>query len=126
MSTATSRRTGSPPGGRGERSTRYVGYVYALAVIWGLGDVASTFFAAAATGAVGGELNPLMRVLLATDPVLVLVLKAAVVLVAAVALLSCRDVVERVPGWRVWFATMLGAGTLVVVNNALVGVAALA
>lgn len=104
----------------------YVGAVYALVLIWGLGDVVSTFFAAAATGGAAHELNPLVRVMLAHEPLLVPVLKAAVVLYAGVVLLECRDVVERVPGWRVWFVGVVGAGSLVVLNNTLVGLAALA
>lgn len=95
----------------------YVGLVYALVLVWGLGDVLSTFAAVSAVGSVAGEANPWIRVLFGIDPLFVLALKAAVVLYAGVVLLECRPVVERVPGWRVWFVTVVGIGWLVVVNN---------
>ncbi|MHB9288593.1 DUF5658 family protein [Halobacteriales archaeon Cl-PHB] len=104
----------------------YVGFVYALVLVWGLGDVLSTFFALSVTGSVGMEANPWMRVLLTHEPLLVLALKAAVVLYAGVVLLECQPLIERVPGWQAWFAGVVGAGGLVVVNNTLVGLAALA
>ncbi len=104
----------------------YVGFVYALVLVWGLGDVLSTFFALSVTGSVGMEANPWMRILLTHEPLLVLALKAAVVLYAGVVLLECRPVVQRVPGWRAWFTGVVGAGILVVLNNTLVGLAALA
>ena len=104
----------------------YVEYVYALVLVWGLGDVVSTYIAVSAVGDVGMEANPWMRILLSTEPLLVLAVKAAVVLYAGVVLLECRSVVERVPGWQVWFAAVVVAGWAVVLNNLAIGIAALA
>lgn len=95
----------------------YVGLVYALVLVWGLGDVLSTFAAASAVGSVAAEANPWIRLLFGMDPLFVLALKAAVVLYAGIVLLECRPVVERVPGWRAWFVVVVGIGWLVVVNN---------
>jgi hypothetical protein len=104
----------------------YVGYVYALVLVWGLGDVVSTYVAVSAVGDVGMEVNPWIRILLATEPLLVLVVKAAVVLYAGVVLLACRPVVEQVPGWQVWFGAVVVAGWAVVLNNLAIGIAVLA
>lgn len=107
-------------------SPGYVGFVYALVLVWGLGDVLSTFFAVAVTGSLDGEVNPWLRALLAHEPLLVVALKAAVVLYAGVVLLECRPIVERVPWWRAWFVGIVGLGWLVVLNNTVVGFVALA
>lgn len=114
------------PVGVGDRRPGYVVLVYALVLVWGLGDIASTYFVVAATGSTVGEVNPLIRLMLDTEPLLVLALKAGVVLYAGVVLLACGEVVRRVPGWRAWLVFVVGAGALVVCNNALVGIAALA
>ncbi|MFC7132161.1 MULTISPECIES: DUF5658 family protein [Salinibaculum] len=103
----------------------YTGFVYALVAVWGLGDLLSTYVAVAAVGDAAMEANPWIRVLLETEPLLVLALKAAVVLYAGVVLLECRPVVECVPGWRLWFGGVVAAGWLVVVNNLAIGFAAL-
>ena len=108
------------------RLPNYVEFVYALVLVWGVGDVVSTYFAVSAVGDVGMEINPWMRVLLATEPLLVGIVKAAVVLYAGVVLLECRDIVERVPGWWVWFVTIVVAGWAVVLNNLAIGIAVLA
>lgn len=105
--------------------SEYVGLIYALVLIWGLGDVVSTYFAYAATGSVAAESNPWIAALLLHDPLLVLALKAAVVLYAGVVLLACRGLVERVPGWRVWLSTLVTGGVVVVLGNLAVGVRAL-
>lgn len=110
--------------GLGIRLPDYVGLVYALVLVWGLGDVLSTFAAHAAAGRAGRELNPLVGLMLETEPLLVIALKAGVVLYAGVVLLVCRDVVRTVPGWRVWLSAVVGAGTLVVVNNLAVALVA--
>jgi len=104
----------------------YTGFVYALVLVWGLGDVISTYVAVAAVGDVAMEANPWIRVLLRTEPLLVLALKAAVVLYVGVVLLECQSVVERVPGWQVWFGGVVVVGWLVVVNNLAIGIAATA
>ena len=119
-------RTPRVPVGLGDHRPGYVALVYALVLVWGFGDVASTYFVVAATGTTVGEVNPLIRLMLDTEPLLVIALKAGVVCYAGVVLLACRDVVRRVPGWRAWFTLVVGAGALVVCNNALVGIAALA
>lgn len=105
-----------------EDSTEYVGLIYGLVLLWGLGDVLSTYFAYAATGASVAEANPWMAVLLSYDPVLVAVVKGAVVLYVGVVLLEYRAVVQRVPGWRLWLSGLVVAGILVVLNNLAVGV----
>jgi hypothetical protein len=104
----------------------YEELVYALVLVWGLGDVLSTFFAASTTGTAAMESNPWIRVLLANEPLLVLVVKAAVVLYAGVVLLECRSIVEQVPGHRAWFVGVVGIGVVVTANNLAVGVAAVA
>lgn len=105
--------------------TEYVALVYTLVLVWGLGDVLSTYFAYATVGTAAAESNPWIQVLLATHPLALLAVKAAVVLYAGVVLLACQDVVKRVPGWRVWLSALVVVGTFVVVNNLLVGVVAL-
>lgn len=104
----------------------YVGFVYALVLVWGAGDVLSTYAAVSARGSAGAEANPWIRLLLDTEPLLVAVLKGAVVLYAGVVLLACRPVVERVPGWQAWFFTVVGIGWLVVVTNLATAFVALA
>lgn len=103
----------------------YVEYVYALVLVWGLGDIVSTYFAVSVVGH-GMEANPWMRILLATEPLLVLAVKAAVVLYAGIVLLECRSVVEKVPGWQLWFTAVVVAGWAVVLNNLAIGIAVLA
>jgi hypothetical protein len=102
----------------------YVELVFALVIIWGFGDAASTLFASGAAGP-GLEANPWIRLLLVHHPLLMVVLKAAVVLYAGVVLLECRSFVESVPGWRVWFLGVVGLGAAVVLSNVYVGLAAL-
>jgi hypothetical protein len=126
MSLARTLHGPDPLAGVGERLPGYVTLVYALVLVWGLGDVGSTYFAVAATGTTVGEVNPLIRLMLDTEPLLVIALKAGVVLYAGVVLLACRDLVRQVPGWQAWFLAVVGAGAAIVVNNALVGLAALA
>ena len=107
------------------RLPSYAALVAALVVVWGVGDALSTLWAIEATGSIQGEANPWIKTLLAHDPALLLVLKAGVVALAGGLLLSCREFVESVPGWRIWFLGILGLGSLIVVNNVYVGVAAL-
>lgn len=106
-------------------STDYVGLVYALVLVWGLGDIVSTYFSYAALGGAHAEVNPWIAILLMTDPLLVLAVKAAAVLYAGIVLLECRHLVEQVPGWRLWLSAIVVAGVLVVLNNMIVGIIAL-
>jgi len=102
----------------------YVELVFALVIIWGFGDAASTLFASGAAGP-GLEANPWIRLLLVHHPLLMVVLKAAVVLYAGVVLLECRSFVESVPGWRAWFLGVVAVGAAVVLSNVYVGLVAL-
>jgi len=105
-----------------EQEAEYVGLVYALVLVWGLGDVVSTYFAYAAIGTGSIEANPWIGVLLEYNPLLVLAVKAAVVLYTGVVLLEAREFIQRTPGWRLWLSGLVVAGTLVVANNLLVGI----
>lgn len=98
----------------------YVELVFSLVIIWGFADALSTLVAMASVGSVSAEVNPWIRTLLVHEPLFVIVLKGAVVLYVGVVLLACRDVVERVPGWQVWFLAVIGIGTAVVLQNLLV------
>jgi hypothetical protein len=108
-----------------EESAEYVGLVYALVLVWGLGDVLSTYFAYATLGTAAAESNPWMEILLAYHPVAVVVVKAAVVLYAGVVLLACQSTVEEVPWWRFWLSSVVLLGVAVVINNLAVGVVTL-
>lgn len=101
----------------------YVELVFATVFVWGFGDALSTILAMALTGTHTLEVNPWIRVLLSYEPLLVIVLKGAVSLYVGIVLLECRSVVECVPGWRVWFLGVLGAGTAVVLTNVYTGLA---
>jgi hypothetical protein len=107
------------------RKPTYREFVVAMVLVWGVGDVLSTYWAMVLTGGVGMEANPLVRGLLAHEPLLLLGLKAAVVLYAGVLLLEGRPLVERVPGWRIWFTGLILAGTAVVLGNLATGLLAL-
>jgi hypothetical protein len=107
------------------RAPTYREFVVAMVLVWGVGDVLSTFWAMTLTGGVGLEANPLVRSLLAAEPLLLLGLKAAVVLYAGVVLLEGRALIERVPGWRLWFTSLILAGTAVVLGNLATGLLAL-
>lgn len=103
-------------------SREYAGLIYALVLLWGLGDVLSTYFASAAVGTSAAEVNPWIAMLLSHNPLLVAVVKGAVVLYVGIILLECREAVQRVPGWRLWLVGLVVAGILVVLNNLTVGV----
>lgn len=104
----------------------YVALVTALVAIWGVGDAVSTLWAIEATGSIHGEANPWIRTVLAYDPALLLLVKAAVVACAGGLLIRYRDFVESVPGWRIWFTAILSMGSAIVAANLYVGVSALA
>jgi hypothetical protein len=105
-----------------DHSTEYVALVYALVLLWGLGDVFSTYFVFALLGTSTLESNPWMSLLLDYNPVLVAVVKGAVVLYVGVILLEYHTLVQRVPWWRFWLSGMVVVGILVVVNNLAVGI----
>jgi hypothetical protein len=94
----------------------YAELVLGIVFIWGTGDLLSTLVAAHFAG-VGGEANPLIRTLLLQEPLLVVALKSAVVLVVGLVLLRFQSVVERVPRWRLWLAAIIGLGTGIVAMN---------
>ena len=105
------------------RRPGYVELVFAIVFVWGTGDLLSTFAALHVTG-VWAEANPLVRTLLAHDPLLVVALKGAVMLVVGLALFRYQSAVERLPRWRLWLGGLLGLGTAVVVLNLSVALAA--
>ena len=94
----------------------YTELVFAVVLVWGTGDLLSTFAALHYTG-VWAEANPLVRTLLAHDPLLVVALKGAVMLVVGVLLFEYRSAVEGLPHWRLWLGGLLGVGTGVVGMN---------
>jgi hypothetical protein len=103
----------------------YVALVYALVLIWGGGDVLSTFYAYAATGSAATETNPLVAALLSANPLFFILVKAAVLLCIGLVLVTSQSVVRRLPCWRLWFVAVVGSGIVVVFNNLAVGIAAL-
>jgi len=102
---------------------RYADLVFAVLLVWGTGDLLSTFAAFHYTG-VWAEANPLIRTLLAHEPLLVIALKAGVMLLVGIVLLECQSVIERVPKWRLWLVTMVAVGAGVVSINLYVAYAA--
>lgn len=95
----------------------YVELVFALVIIWGFGDSLSTVLASEFSGPEFVEINPLLRAMLAFDPLVVIVVKGAVVLYVGLTLLACREVVKTVPGWQIWFLGVIGVGTVIVLQN---------
>ncbi|MFB6201368.1 MAG: hypothetical protein ABEI98_05095 [Halorhabdus sp.] len=95
----------------------YVELVVSLIVVWGFADTLSTVVAMRVSGSAAAEVNPWIRTLLIHEPLLVVALKGAVVLYVGVVLVVCQDVVETVPGWRLWFLGVIGTGTVVVCQN---------
>ena len=94
----------------------YAELVLAVVFVWGTGDLLSTFAAVHFVG-VGGEANPLIRTLLLHEPLLVVALKSAVVLVVGLVLLRFQSVVQSVPRWRLCLAAIIGLGTGIVAMN---------
>jgi hypothetical protein len=104
----------------------YTWFVAALVLVWGVGDAASTLFALQVTGSVQLEANPLVRMLLTENPLWLPVLKTGVVAIAGGVLLRFRAYIETVPGWRLWFVSILALGSTIVVTNLYVGVVTIA
>jgi len=105
------------------RRPDYVELVFALVFVWGTGDLFSTFAALHFTG-VWAEANPLVRTLLAHDPLLVVGLKGAVMLVVGLVLFRYQSAVERLPRWRLLLGGLVGVGAVVVSINLYVAFAA--
>jgi hypothetical protein len=95
----------------------YGSLVFALVLVWGVGDAVSTLLAFGVGGSLQLEANPLMRALLAEHLLLLPLFKALVVGVVGGLLLSVRGPVESVPGWRLWFGSLLAVGVAVVATN---------
>jgi len=101
----------------------YVELVFGIVFVWGTGDLFSTFAALHFTG-VWAEANPLVRALLAHDPLLVVALKGAVMLVVGLSLFRYQAAVEELPRWRLLLGGLLGLGSCVVAMNLYVALSA--
>lgn len=88
-----------------------------LVFVWGIADTASTFVSIHATDGTHLELNPLIRMLLETNPAAMVVLKLVVAGVAGLLALGGRKHIEAVPRWEYVFAVMIGVGVGVSVVN---------
>jgi len=97
-------------------SPDYVELVFGIVFVWGAGDLFSTFAALHYTG-LWAEGNPLIRMLLAHNPLFVVALKGAVMLVVGLTLFQYQSAVEQLPAWRLWLGGLLGVGTGVVALN---------
>jgi len=107
-----------------DESPEYVGLVYGLVLIWGLGDTVSTHFAYAAVGSAAGEANPWVAIMLVHNPLMMVVVKAAVLLYVGIILIEYRHFVQSVPGSQLWLSIVVVAGILTVTSNIVVGVLA--
>ena len=105
------------------RRPDYVELVFAIVLVWGTGDLLSTFAALYFAG-VRAEANPLVRALLAHDPLLIVALKGGVMLVVGLPLFRYQSAVERLPRWRLLLGGLLGVGAGVVSINLYVALAA--
>ncbi|WP_276251722.1 DUF5658 family protein [Haloarcula rara] len=101
----------------------YVELVFGIVFVWGTGDLLSTFAALHFTG-LWAEANPLVRTLLARDPLLVVALKGAVMLVVGLVLFRYQEDVEQLPRWRFLLGGLLGVGSGVVAINLYVALSA--
>jgi len=101
----------------------YVELVFGIVFVWGTGDLFSTFAALHFTG-VWAEANPLVRTLLAHDPLLVVALKGGVMLVVGLLLFEYQAAVEQLPRWRLLLGGLVGVGTGVVTLNLYVALVA--
>ena len=96
----------------------YAELVVAVVVVWGVCDGVSTLIAAEFAGA-HLEANPLFRALLHTPP-LAFAVKFAGALAAGALALAGERFIRTVPGWRVWFAGLIGVGLATTALNLLV------
>jgi hypothetical protein len=103
----------------------YVELVFAIVLIWGFGDAVSSLLAAELAGH-HLEANPWIRLLLGEAPLLAIALKLAVALYVGVVLLECRSFVEQVPLWRAWLFSLAFLGAVIVLNNVIIGLHAVA
>lgn len=94
----------------------YTDLVFATVFVWGTGDLLSSLLAFYVTG-IHMEANPLIRILLARNPLYVIVLKSAVALAVGIVLLKQRHAIERIPLSNVWLGTLIGIGIGVVALN---------
>lgn len=94
----------------------YAELVLGVVFVWGTGDLLSTLVAVHFVG-IGGEANPLIRTLLANEPLLVVAVKSAVALFVGLVLLRFQSVVKSVPRWRLCLAAIIGLGTGIVAMN---------
>lgn len=102
-------------------SPDYAELVLAVVIVWGVCDGLSMVLAAEFAGR-RLEANPIMRALLATPPLAIAVKLGGAVAAGALALAGERFI-RTVPGWRVWFACLIGAGIGVTALNLLVAFA---
>lgn len=98
-------------------SDEYFRLTVAVIFVWGFLDTASTYVAVGAHGSVQNELNPLARELLFLDPYYLTFGKGIGVL--AIGLLSVfgKQFIISVPGWKVFFHSLLWIGVVVAVLN---------
>ncbi len=96
----------------------YTELVVAVVIVWGFCDGLSTLLAAEFAGA-HLEANPLIRALLDT-PTLAFAVKFVAALAAGALALAGERFIRTVPGWRIWFASLIGVGLGVTIINLLV------
>jgi hypothetical protein len=99
----------------------YAELVLAVVIVWGVCDGLSTLLAAEFAGA-HLEANPFIRPLLSM-PALAFVVKLGGAVAAGALALAGERFIRTVPGWRVWFACLIGVGIAVTILNLLVAFA---
>jgi hypothetical protein len=99
----------------------YAELVLAVVIVWGVCDGLSTLLAAEFAGR-HMEANPLIRALLDT-PTLAFAVKLGGAVAAGALALAGERFIKTVPGWRVWFACLIGVGLAVTALNLLVAFA---
>ena len=96
----------------------YTELVVAVVIVWGVCDGLSTLLAASFAGP-HLEANPLIRALLPT-PSLALGVTLRGALAAGGLALAGERYIRTGPGWRIWFAGLIGTGLAVTILNLLV------